>query len=984
MQAYARRKEKINELNSSYMTEQLSLILADKKLDELIPFLKALDVAEKKQLVPAIKKLFKEYTAIVARGNNSYGSRGTAEQQRMLIAAAFVCCDKTEYQKHFYATWIMEEQLLKKILDWYCPDWFGDFVNKLGDEEFIYHAVNYDLIIYLFERGIVQPGKKLIAKILPQQIFEFKDNKWIFVPGNILKNAVTLKEHIWYLFEEESNIHYSNRWLNFDTKEKTGWIELFTTFTAEGRIDRGKLLEETLLASNRNFNKVLSGWFSELFISLDPAETEIISLQKNLFSVLSSPHSKVVNTVLQSLKKIIADKSFDATAFLHSTPALLTSDTKSVVVATLSILEKLAKKNTALRLPVCNAVLQVFIHNNEELQVRAAKIITTHQNSQDLSFTEALQPYYATLLSSAKKLLEGFYTVATETAGEAPYMSAPHYIEERLAEIELPQNIDDLIFLTSQAFDNNQSWHIDILPAALIKWQHHLKGEHIAKLEPALQRALKITKAGVNSSQGSLDHMLAIFFIDVCIHLCRQFPENSLQLQTMFGKYDQVSAQSISRWMAIDEDRFYMTDWDNHYHDPYFTIHKQLLLTTLRKLKEKDDLPLLSTPTHEPAWIVPGILVKRLIEYQGKGLFNIDFQVAVSRCLLKDTDTAIALAEKELKGEHKNLLLFLLGKDKEPKAPFVNTAVWMCCSLALKEKKTYYPAFQNFSFYRKPFESYTGQFAWKSIEEEYEIDRYDYQEKKTFKEKRKRKIITIDINRSNSTESAGLKKFFSSVFQKQKEEQVLVYDYLTIKAQWLAIENDIRRILLLTPNNPEAFLAEIIQRTLKYPDFFSEGDKRTVIACLQLLSEIWDDYGEMAYLFLATCMMASDKTVVNIAGETWLKAVSTGKMNNALLGKIIGRHESIEFAPVKRFTDMFSQSLFRVSALHDKNLKQLIESILIELPGTPIKNLKKLLEIYMELIQADKTIIHNRELAGKLNVWIQHSTLQKIIKNILG
>lgn len=966
------------------MLQQFLTILEGSKENEIIPFLQSLTDEAKRKLVTDIKKISKEYLDYkqvqTAPGTFQYKAKANEKQNHILLITSFVCCNRQEFEKTNFPSFILDQKHLRKIIDWYCPSWFSDFVNKLGDGEFLPYSLDYDWAMELTEKGFLTPSKQLVVKLLPQYIFESVNRSWTYKPENILKRPITLNEHIWYFFELESNIHYSERWLNFEkgiNKDRVGWIQLFTEYTSAGKIDRARVLQEALLASNRNFNKVLSGWFSELFTTLDPSVAEIVELQQEMYSVLSSSNSKPVNTVLQYVKKIIKEKAFDAVGFLDNVPILLTSTTKNIVVSTLGILEKLAKLNKQLQLPVCKTAIQVFIHSNDELQARAAKLILTYDKQLDDEFVIALEPYHASLMTSARKLL-GKYISEDVPAIHEPVTAIAEATP--LQAIELPQTIDDFVFLASQAFDNNQSWHFDILPAAVLKWYPQLKNNNIAKLEPALQRALKMTRSDFRAGQGSLDHMLAIFFIDVCIHLCRKFPADSNSLIALFQKFNQGEGSNVQQWMSIGENTFYMEGWDNHYHDPFFLPHKKLLLLSLQKMKEQDQLPLLSTPTHDPAWILPETLVKRLAVYQkeNKTPFNIDYQVAVSRCLLTDTTQAIILAEEQLSGESKNLLLFLFGKHKEPMGPFDNTAAWMCCSLALKEKKNY-TAFEQFAYYKKPFECYTGQYSWQSLDEEYDQQSYDYQLKKNVYKKARRKILRLNIDKTSSKQSEGLKKFFGSILKKSKEDQAIIYDDFVIKAQWLSIPYDIKRLLLLTPNNPEPFLAEIVNRCLKYPVFFGEDDKRMVIACLQTLHEIWSDFGNMAHLFIGTCMISSDKTVVNIAGETWIKAVSAGKIDNSLLGKVIGLHESIEFAPLKRFTDLISQSLFRVSPLHNKSLLILIEQLLVTLPDTPIKNLKKLLEIYAELKAVNKSALSNKILDDKLNVWKQNAGLQKTI-----
>jgi len=212
----------------------------------------------------------------------------------------------------------------------------------------------------------------------------------------------------------------------------------------------------------------------------------------------------------------------------------------------------------------------------------------------------------------------------------------------------------------------------------------------------------------------------------------------------------------------------------------------------------------------------------------------------------------------------------------------------------------------------------------------------------------------------------------------------MLYESLNFRTQYLSVEyNDIKRILSLIPNNPDPILADIINKCLKHSEFWEEGDKKMVIAVLQYLFETWKEPGEMAYLFLGTCMLSSDKTIINIAGEIWLRAVTMESINNIELGKVIGLHESIEFAPLKRFTDLVSQNLFRVSDLHNRQLQILIENMLPQLPDEPIKNLKKLLEIYRELVAVNKYYVESPGVKTKLKDWEGTASLRKIIEQLV-
>jgi hypothetical protein len=964
---------------------QFTEIIKGQQEDRLIPFLKVLNPDQKKLLVAPIKKLAKEYSQFGSLASGSYGhTHGTDKQRNMLQIASFVCFSLTEYEKSPYSVWMLEENKLRSVIDWYVPQWFSDFVNQQAERDFIPVYLSYNWIMELVEKVALRPSKELLVKMMPQMIFENHEQKWQYTPQNLLKRPITLKEHIWHLFELESNLHYSDRFLYFGkdvSKEKLGWKLVFKQYSADGKIDRQRLLKESLLASNKNFNKVLSGWFAQLFADLEPTAQELLALQKELFSVLSSSHSKVANTALQMIKQLLCEKKWDAEGFLDAVPALLASDTKATVTSTLMIMEKIAKKRKETCEKICVFACGVFVHPDGDLQKRAANLIAGNRESLHEKFHENLRPFHDSLLASAKKILGDMLLVANTTASKVEHFHEKvHKIATtEIAQIPAIQDIDDLVFLASQVFDNNETWHMEQLASALVKFRGQLKSEDISRFEPAFQRALNITKNGLRSNMGYLEHLLAMFFIDFGNYIMRNFPTASESILAIYRKYDQKNGEQLTSWTVSPENSTYTAIWEPYSKITAYKSYQHLLLTAFNKIVRGDDLPLLSEPTHSPGWIMPEILVDRLCAYQqsGRNPDDMDLQIAISRCYLKNTPAAGHKCVEKLSGEFREIMRFLLDENAKPKGPFLLKAAWMVASLTKKEKKTY-SEFGNFSYYRKLFNNYTGQLRWESVDEEYTFDRYDYNAKKNVTVKDRRKILRILEDSSEKKESV-LKKMLSGLLHTAKEDSPLLYNFLSIKTQWFSTEhNDIKRLLLLVPNNPETMLADILKQSLKSPSFFGESDKKLVIATLQLLHEIWDNYGEMAHLFIGTCMLCSDKTAANIAGEIWINAVSTGKIGNQKLGEVIGLHQRIEFAPLKRFTDLVTQRLFRISDKHNQALQTVIENILKQLPDKPITNLKKLLEIYGELVSINGSSLTDETIAIKLERFGNFGALQKL------
>ena len=76
-----------------------------------------------------------------------------------------------------------------------------------------------------------------------------------------MKFEVTLKEHIWFLFEEESSINNFYDFLGLENYQNGNdiWIDTLLTLNVEKKLDRRQLLIATIYTATKGFNKRLSG-----------------------------------------------------------------------------------------------------------------------------------------------------------------------------------------------------------------------------------------------------------------------------------------------------------------------------------------------------------------------------------------------------------------------------------------------------------------------------------------------------------------------------------------------------------------------------------------------------------------------------------------------------------------------------------------------------------------------------------------------------
>lgn len=966
------------------ITEELALLVDKEKENALLPFLKKLNSAQKKELAPGLKKLFKNYSQFTEQGTlGSYRAKWSEKQRRMLGIAGFVCFNKKDFEQNNFAG-VINKNVLDDLLPWYCPDWFDALINSYADESFVPFFLGYDWYMELVEQGYISPHPPMIAKLLPQYIFTPLKRGYTCNPEKLLIRPVTLEEHIWYIFDQETTINWSDRYIHVAEKTRDGhWIDTLKKFSDEKKLDRKRLLEGALSAANKHFNQTLSGWFIELFTCLAPDIEELQQLQPQLLQTLNSPHSKPVNVALKYLKELTGSSGFLTGDFQHQAGFLLTAEAKATVATTLMILEKLAKKYPEKRNELMLATCQALMHQDNALQLRAAKLIQKYGGPDQPELKEAVSAYQKVLLFDSRNLLAGFLNVVKESA-EATAESAADVPERApLTAIDLPQTFDELVYLACQAFDHNATYHFDLLPAALLHFQEEMTPDNISKLLPAFQRAYQLLSSDFTSARGYLDHMLATFFIDygqLLTYLHGTAAEGIGQLRESFIRKEK---EKQKKWSGYRIQPFSgIRQWDVFTHSTAYKPHKDILMSALFMLEKQLKLPLLSTPTHEPCWLLPVVLVERLSVYQKNNITPgyMDLQVAIARCDLRRIEDALTLAAQKLKGEYLQLIAFLLGSPSPHPQQHRLKAAWLTASLTRAPDG----ALREWFSYTNLHETHlTGNFEWSSSIEPYTYKKWDYASGANIEQSAKHSKIDIHLHNNREKQSPILKGLLQRLLPTGRNHEPPLCELVSLKYQYLSAEhNDIKRQLCLMPNQPEPWLAQIAHKAMTGPDFSGENEKKMILYTLEHLLGLDITYGPMTHLLIASCMLSNDKTVRVYAAELWISGIGRNALSSSRIGEIIGIHEKVELAPLKRFTDLAIGSMLQVSSKHNHALAALLSACIAQLADQPIANLKKLLDVYTEVLSACRNYTFGQEVISRLKTWEQHANLAASVKKI--
>ena len=360
-------KRELEKLSKTYVDTP------EKEEKILIPFIKRLlelSVKERRKLLPTIREL----QWIKGKFSETFCDHHRA---RFLGAVQFVCGNKREMDLGYHINF----NLLCKLLSLYTPSWLAEYINDA--ESYLNFNISYEQLMQLIDMGYMQElSPKRIAQILPGYICirsSLPKGKDTFNSDLLLKREITLKEHIWYLFEQESSIGYHNDRAQTAYKEGTtsrdeSFSAAFYRFSLDGHLDRNRLLRATLSTFNRSFKKDMVNWFAGLFEELQPRAEELISLQEEIMQVFTSPYTKPVNVMLQQLKKIASEGEFRYQEFIERATTLFFSSPKNSLLTIYSIFEQIVTGHPEMKEACCIPLCQLFLKKDESLQKKAASL----------------------------------------------------------------------------------------------------------------------------------------------------------------------------------------------------------------------------------------------------------------------------------------------------------------------------------------------------------------------------------------------------------------------------------------------------------------------------------------------------------------------------------------------------------------------------------------------------------------------------------
>ncbi|MEG0927895.1 DUF6493 family protein [Chryseobacterium sp.] len=836
--------------------EEFRAIYLNYKIKEIVPFLKKLTQKDKKDVAAILKNNI----------NKEWGHNNIS------VLATLVCSKtKNEYETIGPGYYSMPVHFVDELFETYVPEWIGEshlFLNKF----------EYVKVLEWEQKGYLKLKDEISASLLSSSLASGHTLEEIFYT-----HPITINSHIWLLFEHESDITYHSHNRN--------WKQIVKNLVQDHKIERNRVLKSSLRAINLNFSKDHNTWFLELFTYLEPTDSEIIALQEELFVIFHSIQYSLFPGILKIVASVITHEDFKTEEFLQTTASLMTLTTKNVVNAQLQTLEKIAKSSTQFHEEVCNLLMPVFLNKDKTLQTKGAKILAQYGNPNSKKIQKELMLYTGSILSDARTLLEHFFkeNKSTHENANSGYETASWHLSQPILPIE---TVDDFIFLASQIFNNNETYHFDLFLEGLVRFNDVFKEEHFNKLEPVFKAALKRKDAG------GLHHLWATFIINY--GLLKQEKKSQVLLDAHLG------------FPALE-------NWSEKKTSFVLKAYHQFLLGIFEILKQNKKLPVLSVPDHTPCWITVYSLVDKLRIYQqyNEQPIPFDWQIAMLRAKKENLELAEQYAKKQLNEKYFELVKPIFDQNY------------------FKDQ------------YKKEF--LEGNFDW------------ELGYRKVYKWNNTEEIPEVLISVENQKELSQNANFLDHLFNSYQG----VYD------------NDLIYILYFAPYFSGLFVAGKYNKDLSSAvyQYDIKGNVRFFDAWMQLNLS----FQPVHYLFLSAGLFNKDKTFSGMAFEVLINKAVSEDFGVQELGMLIGKKINFEWAPVKRFTDGLS-GFINLSTSHNQAFEELLISILSAIEK-PVFNLKKLLELYYELLNQNQTKV-DKTINSLLTEWEKENNLKKIIHQI--
>ena len=543
------------------------------------------------------------------------------------------------------------------------------YIKKILEDRYTkeYNGLSFGFQWYFYKKGWIPFEEERFVRNLLE--VDQMDNRSVTADAQFLfQYPEAIEKVLLQLYRIEAKVLDLSKWESDDTLRKTNscgsakvttyWDEVFELLVHYGyQIPRsfvGQLLESLL----NQWKKPHLDWHCRLLKWLAPTQEELLAHQQTLFAVLGTGVGSVVKTVMEYIVTIANAPQFDFESFMQQFPLAFTVEKQpKALFQGVEILAKEFKKHPPTDVSYREQLAVLFTQPDVKLQEAVAELLTTYFNQEGLP--EVIAPYRDYLKGKAQDLLATLSPSESSTPSDLSDRSASSENSKTacaartLTPIIYPLTPNETLFLIGDCIREKTAATIDVFFDALVRLQDQIPADYAEQVKPYLKQLL--AREWFVGTMPLLYHFLDSWSSQSPTPLVYDTDKEWKEIQKLYkeDKYTQADKLDKPRVMHIAANQAQQT----------FPYLFNKIARTLQKLKEKDTLPFLSTPTHEPFYIEAEVLVDKLLQYeaQGKAPDFDDLIVACNRLLFWEVSAAAKEKAQQLKGDYAPAIQYYLG-----------------------------------------------------------------------------------------------------------------------------------------------------------------------------------------------------------------------------------------------------------------------------------------------------------------------------------
>ncbi|WP_298843607.1 DUF6493 family protein [uncultured Roseobacter sp.] len=454
-----------------------------------------------------------------------------------------------------------------------------------------------------------------------------------------LEEDVFFSTDVWRFFEVEGGGEFSLAACDKYLQPSSTWAHRLLNCAETGKLDRGRLLDASLDALDRDFGQFVAGWYSRFHSLLKPAPEEIAERAPRYLRLLSSSVPPTVTFAVKAVQ--IADKAraISPAALLDALEPALQARAKGTVTAALRLVASAAKRDPSLSLRAAGVATSALVSEDAGVQDKALDLIETLGGTQDVSIRSAVAefvPLAAPSVRARMAALSGLKQVQPDDLKPVRHAVAASVVSP----VTGPE--DALALFLSVLENHRDPFAVERAVDGLARFGAALRKDSHA-LSPLKKRArqffenrndsvvrLVLAVTGCDLAEGTLQHMPW--------HQREMNAQRPVLIPGTFGR------------LLMDRNA-----------------------EILAQVMSGHSVPMLSLPSDTSGHISADDLVSRLKIWRDKGLEpgNTDLQLALLR--LAPESRAEALQDFSDRTETGRAVMYALGADEQPGS---NAALW--------------------------------------------------------------------------------------------------------------------------------------------------------------------------------------------------------------------------------------------------------------------------------------------------------------------